>query len=288
MKIVLASLVLIGLGVFGVATMACQTAQRSPGVARVRYEVEVDPVRVRAVGWVASDASDAQAVEAAVSVVRRRLEAMGRAVVFSAPEGRRFELQMPQVQPADRELVRQLIEGVGLCEFLTVADATNVQGLGIDLAAEQAKLDAWRKSNPAKPLNAVHDSTVPARLLWVETKFAETKGAPLPLLLPDRLEDTFGAGSLSRTFLSQDSYGYPAIGFELPEARSADFERFTTERVEQRLAIVLDGQIRSAPTLNSKLKSSGIIEGRFKEDEVKRISDGLAQHAGPLKVLEIK
>ena len=80
-------------GASGRHAAVAQEARRSPGVARVAYVLEVDAARVRAVAWTAADANDAQAVEAAAAVVRRRLDAMERAVVVTTdPEARRIEV----------------------------------------------------------------------------------------------------------------------------------------------------------------------------------------------------
>src|SRR5262249_45615860 len=40
---------------------------------------------------------------------------------------------------------------------------------------------------------------------------------------------------------------------------------------KRQLAIILDGQIRSAPSLNSPIRSNGIIEGEFTQKEVENL-----------------
>lgn len=281
-------------GASGRHAAVAQEARRSPGVARVAYVLEVDAARVRAVAWTAADANDAQAVEAAAAVVRRRLDAMERAVVVTTdPEARRIEVAMPQVQPRDRELFEEMLEGLGLCEFLVVADVTGVPGLALEVALEQGKLEAWRETNSPAPLAAFNalaaaDGGPDARLAWVETLFGTELGKPLPLLLPASPEDHVGALSFERVFATVDAFGYPALGFELTASRAQDFERFTEAHVDQRLAIVVEGRVRSAPLLHTKLVNGGIIEGRFNAEDVERLVSGLRKPVGPLRVVEVR
>lgn len=294
MKAMLASLALIGLGAFGLVLAAQQAPKRSPGVASVTYELEVDVARARAVGWVAADASDAEAVEGALRVVKRRLDAMERQVeLHGDPEHAKLELRMPQLQSRERELFAEMFESLGLCEFLFVADDDkNVAGLDLHLDQELAKLERWRKANPSTPLgvfNALDPAAGPhRRLLWLESRFVDTLGPPMPLLLPDRPEDHLGAASIARAYPAGDSYGYPAVGIELTDGRADDFERFTGTHTWQRMAIVLEGQVRSAPTLCSALLKTAIIEGRFKDEDVKHLVTELRKRHGPLRVLDIR
>jgi preprotein translocase subunit SecD len=271
---------------------APQEGKPARGVAAVTYVVEVDPARVRAAGWCAQAASDGEALDAVVALVRRRLTAMEREVVLTTqPESRRFELRMPQVQPRDRELFADLLESLGRCEFLFEASKDDAN-LGFVVEFELAKLLGWRKENPDAPLAEFHQVAAPtgphARLEWIDTRWGDELGPPMPLVLPARPEDHVGAAALERAYATTDALEFPAIGFELRAARSADFERVTEEHVGRRLGIVLDGVVRAAPTLNSKLSTHGMIEGRFQQAEVDGVAAMLHAKQGPLLVLEIR
>lgn len=295
MRAMLTTLALFGPGLLGPAQEADTGAKRSPGVASVTYELEVDVTRARAVGWAASDASDAEAVEGALRAVKRRLDAMEREVALQGdPEHKTLELRMPQLQARERELFAEMLESLGLCEFLFVADEANVADVGIDLPMEEVRYMLWREQNPDAPLAVFHsdanaEAMAPSpRLVWVDVDFAGQGGPPLPLLLPDRPEDHLGAASLERAFSSVDAFGYPAIGIEFTEGRAPDLERITDAHTKERMAIVIEGRVRSCPTLNSKLVRSAIIEGRFKEEEITPLIADLKARSGPLTVLEIR
>lgn len=293
MRAMLTTLALFGLGLLRPAQEADMGAKRSPGVASVTYEIEVDVARARAVGWAASDASDAEAVEGALRVVKRRLDAMEREVALqSDPEHKKLELRMPQLQSRERELFSDMLESLGLCEFLFVADETNLAELDVDLDLERAQYMLWREKNPDAPLVDFHArAEFPApspRLVWTDVDFAGETGLPLPLLLPEGPEDHIGAASIERAFFSSDAFGYPAVGIEFTRVRAPDFERVTESHQKQRMAIVVEGKVRACPTLNGKLVGSAIIEGRFKDEDVKRLLTELRKRHGPLKVLGIR
>jgi preprotein translocase subunit SecD len=174
-----------------------------------------------------------------------------------------------------------------------VADDVLASALGIGLAAERAKLEAWLAANPDAPVE-VFNALDPAHegphagLLWAATSFAGAAGPPQALLLPTQPEDHVGSGSFERTYLAQDAFGYPAIGFALQPERADDFARLTTAHVHHRLGIVLEGKLRSTPMLEASLIGGGVIEGRFTDEEVARLTESMEQHRGPLRVVEIR
>jgi preprotein translocase subunit SecD len=73
--------------------------------------------------------------------------------------------------------------------------------------------------------------------------------------------NTITGRDLKSAYPSRDSNGRPAIGFSLTIDGSARFARVTEENIGKRLAIVLDNRIQSAPSINSRIADSGIIEG---------------------------
>lgn len=62
---------------------------------------------------------------------------------------------------------------------------------------------------------------------------------------------------------SVDEWNNPAVSFELNSEGARRFEKVTEENIGQRLAIVLDGKVQSAPSINARISGSGIIQGRF-------------------------
>lgn len=87
-----------------------------------------------------------------------------------------------------------------------------------------------------------------------------------------------------------DEIGSPAVGFEFDEAKAkADgqktFEEITTENLGKKISIVLDGEVISAPVVESVITGgNGIIKGKFTFDEASRLSALLRGGALPVKV----
>jgi preprotein translocase subunit SecD len=87
---------------------------------------------------------------------------------------------------------------------------------------------------------------------------------------------------------SADNTGAPAVSFFL-NAEGADlFSRTTEQHVGERLAIILDNVVQSAPTINERIGAEGIIHGRFTIQQAEDLSLLLRSGALPasLRVLE--
>ncbi len=87
---------------------------------------------------------------------------------------------------------------------------------------------------------------------------------------------------------SQDNTGAPAVAFYL-NAEGADlFSRATEQHIGDRLAIVLDKTVSSAPTIQDKIGAEGIIHGRFSIQQAEDLALLLRSGALPasLRVLE--
>lgn len=191
------------------------------------------------------------------------------------------------VRLVNSDAIREAIENLGDLSFVLVAEDRDFAEKDTDLQTESTKLETWQTANPGVPVTAFNqvapDKGGPdPSLHWYPTHFGEVDGPPMPTLVPKTRAETFHGESLQRVFNSQDSYGYPAVGFEIRPERIDDFADFTGDNVSRRMAIILNDQVRSAPTLNSKLVGSGIIEGRFKDTEVKNLVTVL--RSGSLKL----
>jgi preprotein translocase subunit SecD len=62
---------------------------------------------------------------------------------------------------------------------------------------------------------------------------------------------------------SQDQYNQPAVSFSLNPEGAKKFEAYTGAHLGDRMAIVLDNKVRSAPVIRGVISDSGIIEGNF-------------------------
>jgi preprotein translocase subunit SecD len=65
-----------------------------------------------------------------------------------------------------------------------------------------------------------------------------------------------------------DEWNNPAVAFTLSPDGGRRFEQVTGANVGKALAIVLDNRVQSAPTINTRIGDSGIIQGTFTNQEV--------------------
>ncbi len=87
---------------------------------------------------------------------------------------------------------------------------------------------------------------------------------------------------------SQDENGQPAVRFILTNEGGRKFYAFTSEHVKDQLAVVLDNKVQSVATIEEPIHDTGIIHGRFTEQEVQDLSMTLRSGALPagIKYLE--
>lgn len=85
---------------------------------------------------------------------------------------------------------------------------------------------------------------------------------------------------LSRASSTVDKAGSPAVSFNMNVAGAQKLLALTASNqpeggFKRRMAIIMDGRVLSAPSLNSPISNNGIIEGRFTREEVDFMSSVL-------------
>jgi SecD/SecF fusion protein len=102
-------------------------------------------------------------------------------------------------------------------------------------------------------------------------------------LTADDLEPARLTGeAVARASTQFDQFGAPVVAFELTPAGAAVFSDITGSNVGKRFAIVLDGVVQSAPTINQRLGVSSQITGNFTLEEANDLS--LVLRSGALRV----
>ena len=80
---------------------------------------------------------------------------------------------------------------------------------------------------------------------------------------------------------SIDENGRPAVAFTLSGDGARKFGRVTGENIGRQLAIILEGRVRSAPEIQSRISNEGRITGTFTPEEVQDLSITLKSGALP-------
>ena len=178
-----------------------------------------------------------RALEQAIEVLRTRVDKFGVAEpVIQAAGADRILIQLPGLSEADKLSARAQITNAAFLEFRLVHPRSR------ELLSEEIVEPGYeilRESRKAR------DGSVSVATYLVAKK-------PAGGLTGKNLKKAF----VARNQMSND----PEIHFELDAKGAEIFAQITRENVGNQLAIVLDGQLRSAPTINGEIPSgSGVI-----------------------------
>lgn len=80
---------------------------------------------------------------------------------------------------------------------------------------------------------------------------------------------------------TMDENNRPAVRFMLTGEGARKFGKVTSENINKQLAIILDGRVQSAPTIETRITDEGRITGSFTTDEVNDLSLVLRSGALP-------
>ncbi len=175
------------------------------------------------------DKMKSQAVEQSLQIVRARIDELGTKEPQIQRQGAdRIVIQLPGVQ--DPSEIKALMGKTAKLTFHLVDEETSVQ------TARSGKM-------PADSMLAMGDETG-----YIVLKRAVVVGG-------ESLDDARGA---------YDEQNRPAVAFTFKSSGAKKFARATRENVGRRLAIVLDGNVISAPSINTPITGGqGIITGNF-------------------------
>ncbi|HUT57254.1 MAG TPA: protein translocase subunit SecD [Phycisphaerae bacterium] len=90
--------------------------------------------------------------------------------------------------------------------------------------------------------------------------------------------------SLDGAYASYDDRMQPAVRFEFDERGARIFYELTGRHLKRPMAILLDDEVISAPTIQAKISDKGIITGHFDLDEVKELAHTLEAGSLPARL----
>lgn len=238
-------------------------------------------------------------------VFQLRLDGSGMADIPIYPQGSdQLVVEIPNREKEEIEQIKRTIVNQGSLQFRIVLDDTDDLGR----AAELDKFKAWREANPeepAKKFNSVEGAAGPrAGVLWYDlSEAADDPAIEAELGLRATMvrdEDAIrgntdpneswvftGAGLASNgVFPSVDNSGFPAVGFRFEGLPADHFGEFTDEFTNRRMAIILNGEVHSAPVIEDRLPGRGIITGGttgFSPEEVQELTTVLKTGSLPIQ-----
>lgn len=204
------------------------------------------------------------AVRQALETIRNRIDQFGVTEPDIRPQGEdRIVVQLPGVKDTDRAI--RLIGQTARLEFKLVDEEHSV---------EKALTDG-----PPPGTEIVEE---------VETDPQSGRTKKTPFLIQKQLMMTGEYITDARVSIdNQYNTPYVSLSFDAKGARL--FERITADNVKRRLAIILDGVVKSAPVIQEKISGGkASITGTFTQDQARDLAIVLRAGAlaAPVTVLE--
>lgn len=224
------------------------------------------------------------AVDQSLEILRNRIDQFGVAEPVIIRQGDdEIVIQLPGVKDPKRAL--KLLGDTAQLEFKAVAD-TN----GVDLAQlmDTAKSSGkWQVGDSPAKLNLAVESLLPeGTTLSLETDTDKTTGKEIttPLLLENK---TLMTGDMVKDAQVRigGTFNEPYVSIDMTSRGGRVFAKITEENVGRRVAIVLDGVVRSAPVIRERIiGGSAQISGSFTHAEATDLAIVLRVGALPAPV----
>ena len=200
--------------------------------------------------------------------VSRRVNALGLTEATIQVQGRdRILVELPGVR--DPEQAIATIQQTALLEFVDFGGLSN-----------QVANFAGTKIVTTEQVEMQRNSTDEDG----EDPFADRRAHPVTGLPFETVMSGAGLQAASAVLAPPQGSGAPQwqISFEIKPEFQEIFGNFTASRIGEPMAIVLDGEVLSAPTIQARLSDGGVISGSFTEEEANTLALQLRSGALPI------
>lgn len=234
-----------------------QPLANTPGVTTVEVSDPVGGKFILNYTEEASAAESARAVDQAMEIVRRRVDSLGTKEPSITRQGAtRIVVQAPG--ESDPEQLKRVIGQTAKLTFQMVDENTSLS----DAMAGRIPTDAELIPYPE----------------------AERFGQPPYLLVKKRV--LVSGDNLTAANVGTDQFQKPAIDFRFDSNGAKKFGSATANNLGKRFAIILDGKVVSAPTIQSAITAgSGQITGNFTVREASELVNVLNGGALPAPLI---
>lgn len=218
-----------------------------------------------------------------ISIIRNRVDALGITSPNISQQGDNIVVQLPGVKDANRAL--QIVGQTAQLSFRIVqceVPAYTKPPAGTTIPPTDTALKC-----PATQAETAAMAYVPTTPV---TSVPANKNALLPIKGTSSARYIVGPSLLTGSALKDayagvNSNGAWLVNFTLTSAGSPKFDAIATKYYQQKLAIVLDGTVESAPTINAKtFNGQGQISGSFSQSQAQDLALVLKYGALPVQL----
>ncbi|MDA8270980.1 MAG: protein translocase subunit SecD [Actinomycetota bacterium] len=218
-----------------------------------------------------------------ISIIRNRVDALGITSPNISQQGSDIVVQLPGVKDASRAL--QIIGQTAQLSFRIVqcqVPAYTKPPKGAVVPASDTALAC--PTTQAESAAMAYVATTPV------TNVSNTKNVLLPIKGDATSRYIVGpslltGAALKSAFAAVNSSGNWVVNFTLTSAGSPKFDAIATKYYQQQLAVVLDGIVESAPTINAKtFGGQGQISGTFTQTQAQDLALVLSYGALPVQL----
>lgn len=229
--------------------------------------------------------------------IKRGLDLQGGVhVVLEVDDTDKEDKSLSDMTERALEIIRNRIDALGVTEPVIQKQGTNriivdLPGVGdpdkaIELIGQTALLEFKLVEDDSELISKAIEGDVPAGYQLLYHREKDDRGIlrdTQPLLVKSDPELT--GQYIEDAYVGYDNSGFPDVNLKLNREGARLFEQVTAQNVNKRLAIVLDGVVRSAPVIRERIGGgSAHITGRFTVEEARNLAIVLRAGALPAKV----
>ena len=231
---------------------------------------------------------ESNAVSQSLEIIRNRIDQFGVAEPVIIRQGTdEIVIQLPGVRDPERAL--KLLGDTAQLEFKLVAET---EGVDIDQLIAQATESGqwsgkWAERDEVARLNQLLANTLPANTsIYFEKIISKQTGieSSRPILLENKVLMTGDMVKNAQVRIG-GNFNEPYVSIDLTNRGGRTFATLTENNVGRRMAIVLDGVVKSAPVIREKiLGGSAQISGSFTHEDASDLAIVLRVGALPAPV----
>lgn len=202
--------------------------------------------------------------EQAVEVIRKRIDAMGMTEPVITPTGTdRITVQVPGLAPEQIAQVRERLAKVARLEF---------------------RLVHWESAQKVPQIEQGLAVVDPG--YRIETYNEKIRGKDIQIKMLVKIKPDLGGESVVNAHAFYDQRG-PGVALKFDKEGGEKFDALAEANQGHQFAIVLDGEIQSAPTINEKhYGGQAVITGHFNETEARNLASVLENPLSTPVVIE--